>query len=126
LGIRERVHFAGWSADVTSFLRASDLFVLPSRWEGMPNALLEAMAAGLPAVAVDVEGVSELLGRSRPGQIVAPGDAVSFSRQIVHWCRDRQSARQAGATNRQIVSDEFSIQHMIERYQALYASKLPA
>ncbi len=62
LGISDRVHFAGFRADVPAILAASDVLVLPSRWEGMPNVVLEAMAAARPVVATDVEGVSELLG----------------------------------------------------------------
>ena len=62
LGIGDRVHFAGWRPDVAEILAASRLLVLPSAWEGMPNVVLEAMAAGLPVVATDVEGVRELLG----------------------------------------------------------------
>ena len=61
-GLGERIHFAGWRADVPEILAASDLLVLPSAWEGMPNVVLEAMASRRPVVATDVEGVRELLG----------------------------------------------------------------
>ena len=56
LGLAERVHFAGWTTDVLPFLWAADAFALPSHTEGMPNALLEAMATGLPCVATTVGG----------------------------------------------------------------------
>ena len=62
-GIAQRVHFAGWRADIPAILAASSLLVLTSAWEGMPNVVLEAMASGLPVVATQAEGVGELLGQ---------------------------------------------------------------
>ncbi len=76
-GLSERIHFAGWRADVPEILAASDLLVLPSAWEGMPNAVLEAMASHLPVVATDVEGVRELLGPAAEDQTVQPGSKHS-------------------------------------------------
>ena len=75
----EHVHLPGWQADIPGILRSCQAFVLPSRWEGMPNALLEAMAAGLPCIATDVEGVRELLGSEEAGNLVAPGDVKALS-----------------------------------------------
>ena len=74
-GIAGRVHFAGWRTDVPEILAATDLLVLPSAWEGMPNVVLEAMASRRPVVASDVEGVRELLGAAAPQQTVRYGDA---------------------------------------------------
>ena len=73
LGLRDRVHFLGWRPDIVEILAASRLLVLPSQWEGMPNVVLEAMAAGLPVVATDVEGVRELLGPAATAQVCAAG-----------------------------------------------------
>ena len=70
-----RVHFTGWRSDVPGILAASELLVLPSRWEGMPNVVLEAMARRRPVLASDVEGVRELLGVDAAPQVAAPGDA---------------------------------------------------
>lgn len=74
LKIEERVHLPGWRAEIAEILKACDLFVLPSRWEGMSNALLEAIASGLPCVATDVEGVRDLMGPGDSARIVIPGD----------------------------------------------------
>lgn len=121
LGIEDRVHFAGWRDDVPGILRASDLFVLPSRWEGMPNALLEAMAAGLPVIATDVEGVRELLGPSASEQVVAPSDWVALSQRIVELAGDRERANRLGRAN-QLRAAEFSWPAMVAAYEALFSS----
>ena len=121
LGIADRVHFAGWRDDVPRILRASDLFVLPSRWEGMPNALLEAMAAGLPVVATDVEGVRELLGAAAGEQVVAPADWRSLSQRIVELAGDRERASQLGRAN-QLRAADFSWPAMVAAYESLFSS----
>lgn len=86
LKIETQVHLPGWRADVPEILAACQLFVLPSRWEGMPNALLEALASGLPCVATDVEGVRDLLGRGNPGGIVTPGDVNALRMAVKSAC----------------------------------------
>ncbi len=68
----DRVHLPGWRPDVAGLLKASDVFVLSSVWEGMPNALLEAMAVGLPVVATQVEGVEDLVTDGETGLVVCP------------------------------------------------------
>jgi starch synthase (maltosyl-transferring) len=121
LGISHRVHFAGWCDNVAGVLKASRLFVMPSRWEGMPNALLEAMASGLPVVATDVEGVTELLGET-PEQVVPAHDAEAFKRKVIRWCGEPAAAARLGSENRRIAQQCFSLERMIARYQQLYES----
>ncbi|HVJ79663.1 MAG TPA: glycosyltransferase [Planctomycetia bacterium] len=74
-GVEDLVTFHGWQAEPLAWIAAADVLALPSRWEGMPNVLLEAMALGKPAIATDVEGVRELLGTGadRCGVIVPAG-----------------------------------------------------
>ena len=74
LGIAGQVHLPGWQTDVPGILKSCQTFVLPSHWEGMPNVLLEAMAAGLPVIATDVEGVRDLLGSGEAEKLIQPGD----------------------------------------------------
>lgn len=121
VGIDDRVHFAGWRDDVPRILRASHLLVLPSRWEGMPNALLEAMAAGLPVVATDVEGVRELLGPAAVEQVVAPGDWAGMPNRIIELAADRERASRLGRAN-QMRAGEFSWPAMVAAYEALFSS----
>lgn len=91
LNIEPQVHLPGWQADVPEILAACQLFVLPSRWEGMPNALLEALASGLPCVATDVEGVRDLLGPGNSGGIVTPGDVNALRMAVKSACPQTSS-----------------------------------
>ena len=121
-GLSGRVHFAGWRADVPEILAASDLLVLPSAWEGMPNAVLEAMASGLPVVATDVEGVQELLGPAAEAQTVRYGDSEAFAEKVVTFMEDDQGAAEVGAENRWRAEENFSLERMVTAYQALWES----
>lgn len=99
LGIRDRVHLPGWQADVPGILKSSQIFVLPSRWEGMPNALLEAMASGLPCIATNVEGVGELWDSGEPEKLVTPGDVTAL-RIAVKKAYTQRSTNQKESTYR--------------------------
>lgn len=122
LGIAERVHFAGWRSDVPEILAASDLLVLPSSWEGMPNVVLEAMASRLPVVASDVEGVRELLGPAAPQQTVRYGDMPALTKKIASMILDPDMAKAIGEANRCRAEENFSISHMVTAYQDLWES----
>lgn len=119
LGVAERVHFAGWRAEVPAVIRASDLVVLPSRWEGMPNAVLEAMAAATAVVSTDVEGVRELLGDAAEGQIVAAGDYEAFSERIVTLILDDRE-RAGLAAHNALTAKQFGLQTMVSAYERLF------
>ncbi|HEY4474199.1 MAG TPA: glycosyltransferase [Candidatus Paceibacterota bacterium] len=79
LSLKERMHFLGNRTDIPELLAATDVFILPSLWEGMPNAVLEAMAAGVPVVATDVGGVSEIIKNGENGFLVPTDDASLLS-----------------------------------------------
>ena len=121
-GLADRVHFAGWRADVPEILAASDLLLLPSAWEGMPNVILEAMASRLPVVATDVEGVRELLGREAQQQIVPYGKPEAFAEKLVTLLEDPQAAARIGDQNRKRVEENFTPQRMVAGYQDLWES----
>jgi starch synthase (maltosyl-transferring) len=122
LGLERRVHWAGWSPQVPQILRASDLLVLPSRWEGMPNALLEGMAAGLPVVSTRAQGVEELLGPLADEQCADFGDAEAFLQRLRRLAENRQAAAELGRKNRERVERHFSKQAMLQAYEDVYAS----
>ncbi len=125
LGIQKNVHFAGWRPDVPDILASCDLLVLPSRWEGMPNVLLEAMASRLPVVATDVEGVSEILGPLSRQQTVKFGDSSGLVRQIRAIANDSDLAEVLASQNYERVSSKFSLKNMVHSYQQLYLTMIP-
>jgi glycosyltransferase involved in cell wall biosynthesis len=121
-GIAHRVHFAGWRSDVPEILAASALLVLPSVWEGMPNVVLEAMAAGRPLVATDVEGVRELLGPLAERQVVRYGDSAGLISRIAGLLGDPAAAAELGQANRRRAEENFAISRMVSAYQDLWSS----
>jgi len=120
LGVTERVRFHGAVEEVPAFLRDLDLFALPSDTEAHPNALLEAMACGLPCVASGIGGVPEVLAKGQCGIIVAPGEQAALTHQIVRLARDGELARRLGIAARERVRREYSLEGMLQAYERLY------
>jgi len=130
--LNRRVHFLGYRDDVPQLLAASDLLVLPSAWEGMPNVVLEAMAAGKPVVATDVEGVSETLGEGvgeqclsgcKPGLTPLGDDGQAsqlFAARAVAIAGDSALASRLGQQNQARARDLFSFEAMVDAYCSLY------
>lgn len=124
LGIDGRVAWLGHRSDVSEILKTTDLFVLPSRWEGMPNALLEAMAAGCPVVTTDVEGVAETLGESGREQMVPPENVAALSRAIMRMLSDPNHAAELGNRNFRHVAEHFRWDRVVEMYESLWDETL--
>jgi glycosyltransferase involved in cell wall biosynthesis len=124
LGLGERVRFAGYQQDVWAWLAACDVFALSSDWEGMPNAVLEAMAAGLPVVATAVGGTPDVVVQGATGLLVPPDDAKALAAALDRLIHDPGLRRTMGAAGRQRVRARFSLQQMVERTQALYRELL--
>lgn len=120
LGIRERVHFLGWRGNIPQLLKLADLLLLPSRWEGMPNVLLEAMAAGLPAVTTNVEGAAEILGSLAPRQLIAKEAAAAFTESVLAFAASTELRQTVGQANNQRVARHFSLAVLATAYEALY------
>ncbi|HWP35156.1 MAG TPA: glycosyltransferase [Thermodesulfobacteriota bacterium] len=120
LGLGERVVFAGHVPDVRPYLAQMDLFVLPSFAEGLPMALLEAMAAGLPVVATDVGGVREVLEPADAGLLVPPGSAGALAAACLALVRDPARRAALGRAAARRVAEAFSIAVTGPRYLALY------
>lgn len=119
LGIEEAVQFLGFRDDVSELLRAFELFVLPSITEGLPLALLEAMAAGKPIVASGVGGIPEAITDSVSGRLVPPAQAEPLEQALRELLDDPALARRLGQAA-QIASRRFSAQACGERFSALY------
>jgi glycosyltransferase involved in cell wall biosynthesis len=100
LYVAECMSFPGWSNDVQALLQTSDLFILPSRAEGQPIALLEALAAGLPCIASAVSGIPEALGDGKYGTLVRAEDPLSLSEAIASFAANPTVLRQKAAAAR--------------------------
>jgi glycosyltransferase involved in cell wall biosynthesis len=123
-GIADRVVITGIRADVPAVLATADLFVLSSLWEGMPLSLLEAMAAGCPAVATDVGGVGEVLKDGVTGLLVPPEDASGLAVSIAECLDNPQGAQQRAATALEMVRREYDKSRMIRRWEDVYLHEL--
>jgi glycosyltransferase involved in cell wall biosynthesis len=126
LGVLESVRFAGQLDDVRTALSAMDVFVLASNAEGMPNALLEAMAARRPVVATAVGGMREVVNSERTGVLVPPQDPDALGRAIVALLADPVRARRLGDAAQSCVAREFSARAMVARLERLYEERLAA
>ncbi|HUY35268.1 MAG TPA: glycosyltransferase [Pirellulales bacterium] len=122
--IEDRVHFLGHRADVPRFLRHFDVVWLASEYEGLPNVIMEAMAAGVPVVASDIPGNRDLVVPGQTGFLVPLGDRAAFARQTRVLLDDAELAGRFGAAGRERVLREFSIERMIERHAELYRELL--
>jgi glycosyltransferase involved in cell wall biosynthesis len=124
LGISGRIHFVGWQPDMPGLLAAADLLLLTSLWEGMPNIVLEAMAAARPVVSTEVHGVRELLGSAAAKQVTPQNDAQHFVEAVVDLCTDRDLAARIGEENHKRAQVCFSLDAMVNNYCDLYDSLL--
>lgn len=123
-GLANRIHFAGWRAEIPAIMRASTCLALTSLWEGMPNVVLEAMAAGLPVVAADVEGVRELL-ECGPCLVPFPsGQAADAQRALADLLADGDGRREMAKTAQDLVRQKFTIEAMTANYAELYRELL--
>jgi glycosyltransferase involved in cell wall biosynthesis len=124
LGLGDRVRFCGMVHDVRDYLQASDLFVLPSRFEGLSNALLEAMSCGLPAVTTRVGAAPELLETPGAGLVVGSED-IDELRGALRWLLDNPMLRQRmGTQARKLVEANYPLQHTARRLAHLYQQLL--
>jgi len=125
LGVLDRVRFLGFRSDVPACLTAADLWLLASSTEGLPIALLEAMAAGLPIVATAVGGIPDALGDPPAGRLVPPGDDAALGEALAAAARDEDWRRRAGALVQER-SRSFSLDVMRDSYLAAYMAALGA
>jgi len=126
LKLTERIFFVGHQEDVWPWLAALDVFVLCSDWEGMSNALLEAMAARLPVVATAVGGTPDVVVDGVTGLLVPPRDPPALAKAVVRLLRDPDLRHRMGEAGRERVEEHFSLERMVGRTQALYQQLLDA
>ena len=137
LGVTESVEFTGMAQNVTEYIRDADLFVLPSRAEGLSNALLEAMSYGLPCIATNVGGNIELIGENdqnnimpgefmigRNGLLVNPDDVEGISEAMLYLIRNEIEREELGNRGRLYIEKNYSIDLIADKYIALYQRML--
>lgn len=120
LSAPERVRLVGNRLDVNDLLAASDLFVLPSLWEGLPMALLEAMASGLPVVATNVSGSSEVVVDNQTGILVPPGDVDRLRAAIANILEAPERAHRMAEAGLDRVKRLYSAHAQAARHAEIY------
>jgi len=120
LALNGQVRFLGYREDVSDILAAADLFVFPSFYEGLPGAVIEAMALGLPIVASNIPSVREVVEENRNAILVAPASSSELAKAIAKLFDDREKAQAYGRQSRKIFETRFTLQQSANRMIELY------
>jgi len=120
LGIGESFHFLGFRHDVRDCVNAFDVFVLPSLYEGLPNAVLEAMACAKPVVATAVDGTPEAVVDGETGLLVPPEDPEALEDALGRLLANRRTMRIMGEKGRRRIENHFALEGQIQQFVDLY------
>lgn len=124
LGLAGKFMFLGRRSDIPEILASCDIAVLPSRAEGLPNAVLEYMAAGLPTIASRVGGNAELLQDGVTGLLVLAENADALADALLRLLRNPEQARQIGSEGQRFAVENFSFERLIREVDELYTELL--
>ncbi len=122
-GLESRLYLPGWREDAVRFLAASDLFIMTSLWEGLPRALVEAMALGRPPICYDTDGVHDLLDSFGP-LLVRQGEVNQVAEQAIRLLTDSGEWKRISERVRAAIGPEFDINVMVRQQEALYRERL--
>lgn len=122
-GISDTVRLIGFQSEIRSLMKSSDVFILPSRFEGMPNVVMEAMAEGTPVVASDVNGIKELMIDGETGYLVSPDNTDDFVDRLVRL-EDRDRRTQMGTAARERVLRCFTWERMADQLETYLHGRL--
>lgn len=122
--IRGNIHFLGLRKDIPQLLRASDLFILTSAWEGIPLTLLEAMGYGVPSVCTAVGGIPDMLMHEKEGLLVPNGNEAALTDAVLKIVKDPNLAARLSANAKKKFDLEYRVEIAAERYIDLYKSLL--
>ncbi len=125
LGLEGTVHFTGARSDIENVLAAMDLFVMPSRSEGLSNTIIEAMAAGLPVLSTNVGGADELITNGVTGRLVPPANPELLARAAAHLLENPNERALMGQAARRRAVSEFGLDRMVREYEDLYLALTP-
>jgi glycosyltransferase involved in cell wall biosynthesis len=114
------VRLLGFRRDTRALMCAFDIFALTSRYEGLPYAVLEAMALGLPTVATDVAGTRDVVVSGVTGLLVAPGDSAAVAKALLTLVGDEKQRAAMGERGRTRVADGFTLARMARRLEGVY------
>jgi glycosyltransferase involved in cell wall biosynthesis len=124
LALRSRVRFLGWRGDLDTIYGASDVFVLTSRNEGTPVALIEAMASGVASVSTDVGGVRDVITSSAAGELVPFGDPEALAAAVMRLADASGTRAEIGEAAREIVRARFDVARLVADVAELYGQLL--
>jgi len=124
LGISDKVKFLGFNDDIPKLLSVIDIFVLPSLWEGMPNVVLEAMAAGKPVIATDTGGSKDIIDSGINGVLVEPKNSEALAEAILALLGDPAQRKRLGESARDKVKERFPIDKMVSKTEQIYTKLL--
>ncbi|MCX7705660.1 MAG: glycosyltransferase [bacterium] len=119
-GIQKNVVFLGYRKDIPDLILQSDIVVLPSLWEGLPNIILEAMAMKKPVVATSIGGTIEIVKDGETGFLVSPGDINQLAERIQLLISDENLTKKFGENGYKFVRKHFDVYSMVSSYENLY------
>ena len=125
-GIADRVRFLGWRRDLATIYAATDVFLLTSRNEGTPVALIESLAAGVPGVSTDVGGVGDVIDSEAVGLLAPFGDAKALAQHVATLLADPERRRAMGARGRDAVAARYHVDRLVNDIEALYRDLVAA
>jgi glycosyltransferase involved in cell wall biosynthesis len=125
-GLEHSVHLFGYRPDIPRLLAAMDLFCLVSYKEGLPLSVIEAMAAGLPVVVTDIDGLREVVHTGVNGLLVTPDDVEGLARTLQTLASDSMMRRRLGDEGRRIARDKYSFARCLSQTEGLLSAVAPS
>lgn len=118
--LKNKVFLLGYVENAQRYLKAFDIFVLPSRTEGLPYVILEAGLAGLPTLASEVGGVPEIIESGKSGLLFTPGEKEDLTKALQDLLSEKDDWQKLGAELKNKILDEFRLENMVELTSSLY------
>ncbi|HQO38731.1 MAG TPA: glycosyltransferase family 4 protein [Candidatus Omnitrophota bacterium] len=119
-GLQGRVKLLGWRRDMAGVVKSFDVFMLTSLWEGMPIAVIEAMAASRPVIVTDTGGIRDLVRDGENGFIVRPGDTRAMAQKLRSLLRDGGMREAAGKIAAASLNEDYTTRRMVEETSRVY------
>jgi len=124
LKVEDNVTFLGHLNNVFSFLAHIDIFVLPSRSESLPVAIMEAMSAGLPVISTSVGGIPEIIENGKTGILLPPRNSDELAKAIIYLLSNPNQIHKMGVQGKKVISEKFNTSEFIKRFEAVYKNLL--